>query len=203
VVPPGGVFSLNETVGERTEARGYHNAVIFEEGEEKPGIGGGVSQVTGTLFNAALVAGLPFLQYQTHSRPVAYLPLGRDATVAYGEFDMRFKNDTPAPLYIAYKIGGSSLTATLYGRCTQGQTVRVEVRSHHDAERHITAQLFRYISVGGKLVKSEKLGTSVYSWKKDDPIAMAAMLANLRQSDRALTSHTAPTHARRHSPRRH
>ena len=168
-VAPGKVFSLNDTVGERTQARGYRTAIVFENGRKSPGIGGGVSQVTGTLFNAALVAGLPIVTYQTHSRPVHYLPLGRDATVSWGDFDMKWKNNTPAPIYVSYQMAGSHISATLYGHVTPHQSVRVKVVSHKFGPRRIKAQLWRVIRRKGKVVSKQKVGDSDYNWKADNP----------------------------------
>lgn len=168
LLSPNEVFSLNQAVGERTQARGYRTATIFEGGKKEPGIGGGVSQVTGTLFNAALVAGLPIVSYQVHSRPVAYLPLGRDATVSWGNFDMKFKNNTGAPIFVDYKIKGSTTTATLFGKRT-GKRGSLKVVSKKVGARAIEAKLFRTIRQGGKVVtKSELVGTSSYSWKEDN-----------------------------------
>lgn len=166
IIKPGGIFSLNKTVGERTQARGYRTAIIFLNGYKVPGIGAGVSQVTGTLFNAALLAGLPIVEYRTHSRPVAYLPLGRDATVAWGSFDMKWKNSTRAPIYIDYQIRGDRVTATLFGQRTPGQSARLNVKSRNLGPLRKTAQLFRTIRREGKVVKKEKIGTSHYSWKE-------------------------------------
>jgi vancomycin resistance protein YoaR len=168
-VAPGKLFSLNDTVGARTQARGYRTAIVFENGRKSPGIGGGVSQVTGTLFNAALVAGLPIVTYQTHSRPVAYLPLGRDATVSWGDFDMKWKNNTSAPIYISYQMAGSHISATLYGHVTPHQNVRVKVVSHKFGARRIKAQLWRVIRRNGKVVSKQKVGGSDYNWKADNP----------------------------------
>ncbi len=168
IVPPNGVFSLNQTVGERTQARGFRTAIIFENGKKAPGIGGGVSQVTGTLFNAALVAGLPIVTYQTHSRPVTYLPIGRDATVAWGGFDNKWKNDSGAPIYISYKLKGDHLTATLFGHRT-GRTVKLSVSAKRQGPRDIKANLYRVIFVNGKPQKREKVGESHYEWKQDNP----------------------------------
>lgn len=167
LLSPGEVFSLNKTVGERTQARGYRTAIIFEEGQQKPGLGGGVSQVTGTLFNAALLAGLPIVTYRTHSRPVVYLPLGRDATVAWGQFDMKFRNDTKAPIFISYKMAGSHVTATLLGHRT-GRRVSLSVVSKRKGPRAIDAVLFRTIRQHGKVVKKERVGSSSYNWKADN-----------------------------------
>ncbi|BCM92764.1 hypothetical protein IAD21_04646 [Abditibacteriota bacterium] len=167
IVARGQTFSLNDTVGERTQARGFRTAIIFEDGKKKPGIGGGVSQITGTLFNAALEAGLPIVTYRTHSRPVAYISLGRDATVAWGGFDNKWKNDTGAPIFISYKIKGDRLTATLFGKRT-GRTTKIRVTSKHLGPRDIKANLYRVIYKNGKVQKSGKVGSSHYNWKADD-----------------------------------
>jgi vancomycin resistance protein YoaR len=166
VLKPGQVFSLNEAVGPRTQQRGFRTATIFENGYKVPGIGAGVSQVTGTLFNAALVSGLPIVTYRTHSRPVSYLPLGRDATVAWGDFDMKFKNDTEAPIYISYRIAGNRAVATLYGKKMPGQRVNLYVQSQRKGPREVTAQLYRTIRRNGKVVKKEKVGSSHYKWNE-------------------------------------
>jgi len=168
LVPAGKVFSLNNTVGERTAARGYREAIIFENGKKKKGLGGGVSQVTGTLFNAALEAGLPIVTYRTHSRPVAYLPIGRDATVAWGQFDNKWKNNTTVPIYISYKIRGNRATATLFGHGPAPQT-SLNVVSRTLGEREKKAQLFRIVRKNGKVVSRERVGNSHYKWRKDDP----------------------------------
>ncbi len=167
ILPSNGVFSLNQTVGERTQARGFRTAIIFEEGKEKPGLGGGVSQITGTLFNAALLAGLPIVTYQTHSRPVAYLPLGRDATVAWNSFDNKWKNDTGTPIFISYKLKGDHLTATLFGHRT-GRTAKLSVSFKRQGPRDIKANLYRVIYKNGKAQHREKVGSSHYEWKADN-----------------------------------
>ncbi|HEX8465456.1 MAG TPA: VanW family protein [Abditibacterium sp.] len=167
LLSPNETFSLNQIVGERTQARGYRTATIFEGGRKEPGIGGGVSQVTGTIFNAALVAGLPIETYQVHSRPVTYLPIGRDATVSWGNFDMKFKNDTGAPIYVSYKISGSRATATLFGKRT-GRRASMRVVKKTNGPRDISAILYRTIRQNGKVVKKERVGSSRYNWKEDN-----------------------------------
>jgi len=126
-----------------------------------------VSQITGTLFNAALLAGLPIATYQTHTRPVAYLPIGRDATVSWGNFDMKFKNPTLAPLYIAYTVKNGVATASIFGKQTRGQAVRLKVVSKKLGPRKIVAQLYRIILRNGKVALKQKVGGSDYSWKPD------------------------------------
>ena len=167
-VKPGAVFSLNKTVGERTQARGYRTSIVFLNGYKVPGIGAGVSQVTGTIFNAALLADLPIVEYRTHSRPVTYLPVGRDATVAWGSLDMKWKNNTAAPIYINYQISGTRVTATLFGKRTAGQRVSLNVVARNLGPRRKTAQLFRTTRHGAKVIKKEKIGTSNYNWKEGE-----------------------------------
>lgn len=167
VLKPDEVFSLNDTVGQRTPERGYKKAIIFAGRQLKTEYGGGVSQVTGTLFNAALKAGLPIVTYRVHTRPVDYIPLGRDATVSWGNFDMKFKNNTGAPVYISYKLKGSQLTARLFGKKT-GNKVRIQVRSQKVGEREIDAQLYRTIRRNGKVITKQRVGRSKYKWQKDE-----------------------------------
>lgn len=163
LLSPGETFSLNDTVGERTQARGYRTTIIFKNGYQAPGIGGGISQVTGTLFNAALEAGLPIVTYRTHSRPVTYIPVGRDATVAWGSFDMKFKNDRTTPIFISYDIRGNRATARLFGGKTN-KKVSINVVSRKISEREIKAQLYRTIRENGKVVSKARVGTSHYKW---------------------------------------
>ncbi len=167
IIPPGQVFSMNESLGERTHEHGYLTAPVIVDGKKRPGIGGGVSQVTGTLFNAALLGGLRILEYGTHAHPVAYLPVGRDATVAWQHIDLRFKNNTSAPIYLSYIVAGNRLTASLFGAKGAGQSVTLKVDAKRLGPRSIKAVLYRTIKKNGKVVKKEKVGRSDYNWKAD------------------------------------
>ena len=167
VLAPDELFSLNDVVGERTPQRGYKKAIIFAGRQMKTDYGGGVSQVTGTLFNAALEAGLPIVTYRVHTRPVDYIALGRDATVSWGNFDMKFKNNTSAPIFISYDFKGSELTARLFGKKT-GNTVKISVSSQRVGPREINAQLYRTIRRDGKVITKQRVGRSKYKWEKDE-----------------------------------
>jgi vancomycin resistance protein YoaR len=167
VIPPGGVFSLNKTVGERKHGTGFLTAPVFEDGKRVPGIGGGVSQVTGTVFNAALLAGLDIVEYHYHSRPVAYIPTGRDATVAWNLLDLRFRNNTKAPILVRCKAQGSRLTTTIYGAKAPGKTVRLSVVKKQVGKRHVVATLYRVTKKKGKVVSKERIGKADYQWKPD------------------------------------
>jgi vancomycin resistance protein YoaR len=167
VLKPGEAFSLNKTVGERTHKTGFLTAPVFEDGKRVPGIGGGVSQVTGTVFNAALLAGLEIKEYHYHMKPVPYIPTGRDATVAWKLLDMRFRNSTKAPVLLRCKVQGNQITATLFGAKVPGKTVRLSVTKKKLGERHVVASLYRVIKKNGKLASKELVGKADYQWKPD------------------------------------
>ena len=94
VIAPGDVFSFNEVVGPRTPERGFLEADIILNAELVPGIGGGICQVSTTLYNAALLSDLEIVSRVNHSLPISYVPLGRDATVSYGAIDLKIRNNT-------------------------------------------------------------------------------------------------------------
>lgn len=101
---PGEEFSFNGTVGQRTAKRGYKMAGAFSGGEVIEELGGGICQVSTTLFNAAVKADLKITERHAHSMPVSYVDKGKDATVSWGSQDFKFKNNTNAPIYIAAKL---------------------------------------------------------------------------------------------------
>jgi vancomycin resistance protein YoaR len=115
LVAPGETFSFNGTTGERNADRGFLEAPVIINGELQSGIGGGVCQVSTTVFNAAYEAGLPIESRTNHALYIAHYPLGRDATVNYPDLDLRFKNDTEQWLLVRTFVGSSSLTVNLYG----------------------------------------------------------------------------------------
>jgi len=167
IIKPGETFSMNETLGERTHERGYLTANVIEKGKLASGIGGGVSQVSGVLFNAVLLSGLTIVEYKAHSHPVLYLPVGRDATLAWNHIDLKFKNNTKAPVYLAYSAAGNKAAATLYGAKVPGRKIGLAVDSKKLNERHITAVLYRITKKNGKRVNKEKIGTADYKWEAD------------------------------------
>lgn len=112
----GDVFSFNSTVGGRTSERGFKRAAIIENGEFVEGIGGGVCQVSTTLYNAALMCGCKIVEYHPHSLAVGYVPPSRDAMVSGTFFDLRFKNVTGSDLYITSLTGKNYVNFKVYGR---------------------------------------------------------------------------------------
>lgn len=110
-----GEFSFNRKVGARTEKRGYKSAKIIVNGEFVDGVGGGVCQVSTTLYNAALQAGLHITEVHAHSLSVSYVKPSCDAMVNSGSADLRFINNTHNPVIIKAAADGSKLTFKIYG----------------------------------------------------------------------------------------
>jgi vancomycin resistance protein YoaR len=115
LIAPGATFSFNATTGARTAAKGFKEAPVIINGELKTGLGGGVCQVSTTVFNAAYEAGLAITQRTNHALYISHYPTGRDATVNYPDLDLKFVNDTQHWLLLRTWIGASSLTVALYG----------------------------------------------------------------------------------------
>ena len=115
LIAPGATFSFNGTTGERSAEKGFLEAPVIVNGELQTGLGGGVCQVSTTVFNAAYEGGLPIVARTNHALYISHYPLGRDATVNYPDIDLKFVNDTGHWLLLRTFVGASSLTATLYG----------------------------------------------------------------------------------------
>ena len=115
VIAPGETFSFNQTTGDRSADKGFREAPVIINGELKTGLGGGVCQVSTTVFNAAYEAGLPIVSRTNHALYISHYPQGRDATVNFPDTDLKFVNDTGHWLLLRTWVGSSSLTVALYG----------------------------------------------------------------------------------------
>ncbi len=187
IILPGEVFSFNQTVGRRTMETGYKDAMVIVNGRFEPGLGGGICQVSSTLYNAVLLAGLEIVERHNHNLTVAYVPLGQDATVAYGTQDFKFGNNTTSPIYVRAAVGGGYMTVNIYGdtnykqkieisniidKSTPFQTVTLpdeslqpgETKLDHNGQAGYVVRSFRiYYDQNGEKTKSESLGRSVYT----------------------------------------
>jgi len=141
VIEPGGTFSVNGFVGERTRDKGFVPAGVIYNGEFTEDVGGGISQYATTLFNAAFFAGLEYEEYQSHSIYISRYPYGREATLSFPSPDLKIKNPSPHGVLIWPTYTPSSVTISLYstrwatgeqtaqfrsasGNCTSVRTVR-------------------------------------------------------------------------------
>ena len=123
VVNPGKRFSYNQVVGPRTQAAGFKIAHVYVGTKVVDGIGGGICQVSSTLYNAVVMADLKTVSRTNHSIPVSYVPMGRDATVSYGTIDYVFENNKPYPVSIKAKTQGTTLTISVVGTSDVDYTV--------------------------------------------------------------------------------
>jgi len=115
LIAPGARFSLNTTAGPRTSADGYVEAPFIADGRIVPSIGGGVSQFSTTLYNAAYFAGLRLDGHRPHSFFIDRYPAGREATLNFPDIDLTWTNDTGAPVLIRTATDATSVTVSLYG----------------------------------------------------------------------------------------
>ena len=115
IMAPDDEFAFNEIVGQRTESKGYKTAGAFANGQLIDDIGGGICQVSSTLYNAVLYADLSVTARQNHSFLVAYTIKGMDATVSYPQPEFKFKNNTDFPIKIVCNVDGSKITFTIMG----------------------------------------------------------------------------------------
>ena len=113
IVKPGEVFSFNEIIGKATWSKGYRPAKIFVRGREEQGMGGGICQLSSTLYNAADFAGMKIVERHPHSKEVTYVKEGRDAATAYGGVDLKFRNILPHAVRIVAKAEGGEVKVAL------------------------------------------------------------------------------------------
>lgn len=126
VLPPGGIFDYEQIVKAAEDKYGFREAPVIFGGRLVPGIGGGICQVSSTLYNAAIRAGLDIVERRNHTLPVSYVPKGLDATFARGYINFRFKNTTGRHLLIQSEIRQDQLTVKLFGSAPDDITYDVE-----------------------------------------------------------------------------
>jgi vancomycin resistance protein YoaR len=139
LITPGATFSFNGTTGERSADKGFLEAPVIINGELQTGLGGGVCQVSTTVFNAAFEAGIPIESRTNHALYISHYPQGRDATVNYPDTDLKFRNDTGRWLLLRTFVGSSALTVKLYGtpqdRRVESETAPLEVTGPPGSKR--------------------------------------------------------------------
>lgn len=115
ILEPQEIISFNDQTGERSAGNGYKNAPVIVNGEMMEGLGGGVCQVSSTLFNAGALSGLKIVERRNHSIPSSYVALGRDAVVDYGNLDLKMQNNFQNPVYISAAVDGNKINIKVYG----------------------------------------------------------------------------------------
>lgn len=168
MLKPGATFSFNKIVGPRSQEAGYKTAGVIINNEMVEGIGGGVCQVSSTLYNAVLQADLEIVERVNHSTPVAYLPLGQDATVAYDYLDFKFKNNTANYIFIKAQASNNSIMIRIFGADEPKKQVSVFSETVYQDDNKIKVNTWRNVQINGKESKKEIIGRSTYIIKKEN-----------------------------------
>jgi len=163
VLAPGEEFSYNEVVGPRTAAHGFRVANVYVGNTVQPGIGGGICQVSSTMFNAAVYADLEITARKNHTLPVNYVPMGRDATVSYGAIDFKFKNNYETPIEVRAECIGRKNVITIYGTNERpNREIKIETVKTGTSSPKVTKKEDDTLPVG--VVKVEDPGTNGSSY---------------------------------------
>ena len=186
LLTPASIFSFNQVVGEASAKDGFKEAPIIVNGQFVMGAGGGICQVSSTLYNAALKAGLTIVERHNHGLPVAYLPPGLDATVAYDYLDLKFKNNLQTNLLIHSNIADNRLNVFLFGDPKEVQEIKIITRNQksipppvhfrnskdkpasyrekiQEGKPGISVEVYRIIYNRGKEIERELLSKDLYS----------------------------------------
>ncbi len=187
VVLAGNTFSYNQTLGERTVAAGYKNGKVYEKGEVVDGIGGGICQISSTLYNAVLMANMKVTERRNHQFVTSYVPAGRDATVVYGLTDFKFKNTRTYAIKIKASVSNGIATVSIYGIKEENEyttsfetktisTIPFTVKYVDDATLNagtekikqkgangLISETYMIKSLNGKVVSRELLSRDTYS----------------------------------------
>ncbi len=159
LIRSGATLSFNDTVGPRTHEAGYKDAGVIVYGKHSIDVGGGVCQVSSTLYNAILLAGLTPVERTGHFASSSYVPAGRDATVADGLIDFVFRNPLPHPVYLTIANSGSALTVYVLGTKADLAGKSIALVTEGSSMR---PSLYRLWKQNGEILEREFLHTDAY-----------------------------------------
>lgn len=163
VVMPGEVFSYNQVVGERTIAAGYKEAPIYVNGEVVDGLGGGICQVTSTLYNAVVLANLEIVERSNHQFVPSYVKASRDATVVYGSIDFKFKNNRNYPIKILCSVNNGVVNFAIYGlKTADDYEVEISSRITSQTSSYTNSEAYKILKKNGQIVSQTLLSRDTY-----------------------------------------
>ena len=172
VIKPGETFSFNDAVGEAGEEQGYEKATVLVDGEETEEPGGGICQVSTTLYIAAIEADLEIVERYAHTTPPDYAPIGLDAMVSFGYADLKFKNNTDDDLTIRVSAQGQTVSVVIEGLllaegieidAVSGVTKDYyEENDEGETTRHYETKSYRTVYEDGVATSTEELATDYY-----------------------------------------
>lgn len=163
VLMPGETFSYNKVVGERTISAGYKEAPIYVSGEVVDGLGGGICQITSTLYNAVVYSNLEVTQRSNHQFVPSYVTASRDATVVYGAIDFQFKNNRNYPIKLVCSVSGGIANFQIFG-LKQEDDYQVEISSYETGRTAtaIYSEAYKILKRDGKVVSKQLLSKDTY-----------------------------------------
>ena len=160
---PGEVFSYNQVVGERTIAAGYKEAPIYVSGEVVDGLGGGICQVTTTLYNAVVLANLEIVERSNHQFVPSYAKASRDATVVYGSIDFKFKNNRNYPIKILCSVSNGVVNFAIYGlKTADDYEVEITSRITSQTSNYTNSEAYKILKKNGQVVSQTLLSRDTY-----------------------------------------
>lgn len=163
VLMPGETFSYNQVVGARTIAAGYKEAPIYVSGQVVDGLGGGICQITSTLYNAVLYANLQIVERSNHQFVPSYVTASRDATVVYGSIDFKFKNNREYPIKLVCSVSGGLATFQIFGLKSDNEyDVEIYSRVTGSSSNSTYSEAYRILKQNGQVVKNELLSKDTY-----------------------------------------
>ncbi|TVY09354.1 VanW family protein [Paenibacillus cremeus] len=186
VLKPGEVFDYAPYIEQTSKNFGFKEAPVILNGKLVPGIGGGICQVSSTLYNAVLRAGLEIVERRNHSLPISYVPLGQDATFATGYINFKFRNSSQHSLLIRTEATDRSLTVKLFGQTPPELTYDIESKTIETLQPPVKyvlnptlpsgkqevvtpgkpgyiVETYRYKKQNGVVVSQEKISRDTYS----------------------------------------
>lgn len=163
VLMPGETFSYNKTVGARTIAAGYKEAPIYVSGKVEDGIGGGICQITTTLYNAVLYANLEVVERSNHQFVPSYAGASRDATVVYGAIDFKFKNNREYPIKINCSVSNGIANFKIFGLKSENDyEVQITSRTTGTTSNAIYSEAYKTLKKNGNIVSTERISKDTY-----------------------------------------
>lgn len=159
VLQPGQEFSYNETLGERTKDKGWLPAPAYSGTTLVDSPGGGICQVSSTLYLASVYAELTVLERVNHGFPVSYIPLGMDATVNWGFTDLKLRNDSPMPVKIVAEETDDLVKVSIMGTETRNYDIKM---TYSVGGRHVKTYMSKYDKTTGELISKDPVALSSY-----------------------------------------
>ena len=159
VLQPGQEFSYNETLGERTKEKGWLPAPAYSGTTLVDSPGGGICQVSSTLYLASVYAELTVLERVNHGFPVSYIPLGMDATVNWGFTDLKLRNDSPMPVKILAEETDDLVKVSILGTETRNYDIKM---TYSVGGRHVRTYMSKYDKTTGELISKDPVALSSY-----------------------------------------